>query len=109
MFEPRWVAVLGLGWLGCAPVPQDVPPPPTLDLMTFNIRYDSGLDVAGADAWSNLTAPRRDRVVTVIAEAAPAVFGVQEALAGQMAGLLTALPDYEGDGVGRTNGDTQGE
>jgi len=72
-------------------------------VMTFNIRYDNPQD--GVNAWPN----RKELVARLIGFYGPALFGVQEALYGQMKDLEERLPDYAWVGVGRDDGDKQGE
>ena len=75
-----------------------------LNLMSFNVRYESTED-RGSRAW-------RERVagaVRVIRRQRPDCIGVQEALHGQAADLWASLPDYEFFGVGRDDGKQDGE
>lgn len=67
--------------------------------MTFNIRYGTAQD--GADAWPL----RRDMLGKRIAEASPAILGVQEALAAQLEFLEQCLPDHVRIGQGRDGGE----
>lgn len=69
--------------------------PLALDVMTFNIRTSAVPD--GDDAWPH----RRELVAATIARAAPAVLGLQEALAEQIEFLEDALPEYRWLGVDR--------
>lgn len=73
-----------------------------LRALSFNVRYDTPDD--GEDAWRD----RRDLVATTVADAAPDVFGLQEPLAHQLDYLAGAL-DHEFLGVGRRDGDREGE
>ncbi|AMY10352.1 exodeoxyribonuclease III (xth) [Luteitalea pratensis] len=84
---------------------QSAAPPPagTLKVMTFNIRYGTASD--GENHWDK----RKDFLVDVIRAEAPQVLGVQEALYGQLAYILEALPDYSMVGVGRDDGIRKGE
>lgn len=70
--------------------------------MTFNVRYGTAND--GEDAWPK----RRDEVAALIAANAPAILGVQEALAFQLEFLATHLPHHVRVGQGRDGG-TRGE
>lgn len=75
-----------------------------LQLMSLNLRYENPED-RGQRAW-------RERVigtVRMVRDEAPDVFGVQEALHGQVADLWASLPDYEFSGVGRNDGLRDGE
>ena len=74
-----------------------------LKVMTFNIRYGTAND--GENHWDK----RKDFLVDVIRAEAPHVLGVQEALHGQLAYILEALPDYAMVGVGRDDGIRKGE
>ncbi|CAF1633774.1 unnamed protein product, partial [Adineta ricciae] len=74
-----------------------------LRVMTYNIRYDTTAD--GPNQWRY----RKAKVVQLIKDRTPDLFGVQEALAGQMMDLQTALPTYRHYGVGRDDGKTKGE
>jgi len=78
---------------------------PTADLkvMTFNIRLNRASD--GDNAWPK----RQDKVASMIRFYAPDVFGVQEALEGQMIDLAERLPEYGWLGVGRDDGAQAGE
>jgi endonuclease/exonuclease/phosphatase family metal-dependent hydrolase len=71
--------------------------------MTYNIRYDTDED--GRNKWRN----RKDRVIKLIRHHIPDLFGVQEALSGQMNDLQTALYDYDSYGVGRDDAREDGE
>jgi len=72
-------------------------------VMTFNIRYNNPDD--GLNAWPN----RKDLAAALINFYEPALFGVQEALFGQLQDLEARLPDYAWLGVGRDDGDKKGE
>jgi endonuclease/exonuclease/phosphatase family metal-dependent hydrolase len=75
-----------------------------LTLATFNIRYEGDGD-QGWRAWPN----RIGRVMKTIRGMNADVMGVQEALHGQCADLQASLPDYGFYGVGRDDGERQGE
>jgi endonuclease/exonuclease/phosphatase family metal-dependent hydrolase len=75
-----------------------------LQLMSFNLRYENPED-RGQRAWQE----RVIGTVRMIRDEAPDVFGVQEALHGQVADLRSSLPDYEFFGVGRDDGLRNGE
>lgn len=75
-----------------------------LRLLSFNVRYENAGD-RDARAW-------RQRVVgavKMIRREQPDIFGVQEALHGQVADLWASLPEYEFSGVGRDDGKQAGE
>lgn len=72
-------------------------------IVTFNIRFDNPSD--GPDAWPN----RRDWVLSVIDSLDPDIFGLQEALLGQVQDFEAALPGFDRVGVGRDDGASGGE
>lgn len=74
-----------------------------LRVMTFNIRYDNPED--GENAWVH----RRDHVVSMIRFHKADVVGLQEALAGQLDYLASRLPEFNWLGVGRDDGNREGE
>lgn len=75
-----------------------------LNLMSFNIRYETPEDLASR-SWSQ----RVSGAVKMIRREKPDIIGVQEALHGQAADLWASLPDYEFSGVGRDDGRQSGE
>ena len=75
----------------------------TLNVMTFNVRYDNPAD--GEDRWEL----RKARAVEILRRHPSATIGLQEALAHQIEDLATALPTYEALGVGRDDGRGRGE
>jgi endonuclease/exonuclease/phosphatase family metal-dependent hydrolase len=77
--------------------------PPSLRLMTYNIRLDLASD--GADAWPH----RRDWVAAQVTWLHPDIFGMQEVLPGQKADVIAALPQYRLIGGGRDDGKEKGE
>ncbi|MBK1882706.1 endonuclease/exonuclease/phosphatase family protein [Luteolibacter pohnpeiensis] len=93
---------------------QDLGPPKTvavredglleLQVASFNIRYAHQEDDP-RNNWPHRIA----KVVHIIHDIAPDVFGVQEALHGPAADLWASLPDYEFFGVGREDGKRGGE
>jgi len=88
-----------------AAVPTTLPAQSGVDIrvMSFNIRYGTADD--GENSWPF----RRDLVRSVIADQAPDLLGLQEALDFQLDELLTALGGYDLVGVGRDDGRTEGE
>lgn len=74
-----------------------------LTLMTYNIRYDNPAD--GDNAW-----PLRKECLSrqILAEA-PDVLGIQEGLYSQLLYLDSEFVDYQRVGVGRDDGQQQGE
>ena len=78
---------------------QDGPGPDaaaiSVAVMTFNIRTSEGRD--GDDSWPF----RKELVAETIRRSSPAIAGLQEALAEQIAFLERALPEYRWIGVDR--------
>lgn len=77
--------------------------PTTMNVMTFNMRYDNPED--GENNWQF----RRDRVTQVIISSQVDVFGTQELLVNQFNELKERLPQFEAVGVGRIDGKDAGE
>ena len=75
-----------------------------LRLLSFNVRYENAGD-RDSKAWPQ----RVIGAVKMIRREQPDVFGVQEALHGQVADLWASLPEYEFSGVGRDDGRRAGE
>ena len=73
----------------------------TLQVMSFNIRYDNPAD--GENNWMY----RKEEVAGIVRMAD--IAGIQEALHTQMQVLTGLLPDYEFVGVGRDDGEQAGE
>jgi len=78
--------------------------PLELNLMSFNVRYENAEDV-GDRSWSR----RIVESVHLIRRESPDIFGVQEAMHGQVADLWASLPEYGFFGVGRDDGKWAGE
>jgi endonuclease/exonuclease/phosphatase family metal-dependent hydrolase len=76
---------------------------PDLKVMSFNVRYGAADD--GEHSW----AFRREAAAAAVREAAPAVFGVQEALDFQLDFFEQNCPAYRSVGVGREDGAHEGE
>lgn len=76
--------------------------PPSLWVMSYNIRYDNPDD---RPDWR----ARRGPMARQIAFFDPDILGVQEALLPMVADLSEALPGYARYGVGRDDGDRRGE
>ncbi|HXK60040.1 MAG TPA: endonuclease/exonuclease/phosphatase family protein [Acidobacteriota bacterium] len=74
-----------------------------LRVMSFNIRYGTAAD--GDNHWSK----RKELVFEVISGHKPDIVGLQEALRFQIDEILAAVPGYTFLGVGRDDGQTQGE
>lgn len=76
----------------------------SLNLLSFNIRYDNPDD--GENAWPN----RKDKVANTILFHEADIIGMQEALKHQIKDLEKLLPkNFAWIGVGRTNGKQKGE
>ena len=71
----------------------------SIDVMTYNIRYDNPSD-SGRVSWEH----RRDMVASTIRFRAPDVVGTQEGMVHQLYDLEERLPAYEWVGVGRESG-----
>lgn len=75
----------------------------TLSVLTYNIRLATPDDAP--NIWSN----RKENVFSLIREASPDVFGLQEALKEQVYDFDKAFPSYSRVGVGRDDGKAEGE
>ena len=74
-----------------------------MNIITFNIRYNTPND--SINAW-----PNRIEMVTGLLKFHEAdIFGLQEALIGQIEDIQNNLPEYEWFGVGRDDGEKAGE
>jgi endonuclease/exonuclease/phosphatase family metal-dependent hydrolase len=74
-----------------------------MNIVSFNIRYNTAND--GINAW-----PNRIEMATGLLRFYEAdIFGLQEALHGQILDVQNELPEYEWFGVGREDGKTGGE
>ncbi len=74
-----------------------------LNVMTFNIRYNTPND--SLNAWPF----RKDKAASQILFHEAHIVGLQEALVGQINDLLERLPKYKSIGVGRDDGKQKGE
>lgn len=75
----------------------------SLNILTFNLRYNTPSD--SLNAWPY----RKNKVASTILFNKVNLFGVQEALIGQMNDLKELLPGFKSVGVGRQDGKDQGE
>ncbi len=75
----------------------------TLNVLTYNIRLATPNDAP--NTWN----ARKQKVFSLIREAKPDVFGLQEALYEQVKDMEYAFSDYERVGVGRDDGKEAGE
>ena len=74
-----------------------------MNIISFNIRYNNPGD--GENAWPN----RVEMVSGLLRFYEPDIFGLQEALVGQIEDIQKNLPGYEWFGVGRDDGGKAGE
>ena len=74
-----------------------------MNIITFNIRFNNPGD--SINAWPN----RVEMVTGLLKFHEPDIFGLQEALIGQIEDIQNNLPDYEWFGVGRDDGKKGGE
>lgn len=74
-----------------------------LRIMSMNVRYSRGKD--GRNIWTN----RKHLVKEVLQKYHPDIIGFQEPLLDQMQDLIAMLPDYQHVGVGREDGEEEGE
>lgn len=74
-----------------------------MNIITYNIRYNTPND--GENAWPN----RIEMVCGLLKFHEPDIFGMQEALIGQIKDIKNNLPEYEWIGVGRDDGQEAGE
>jgi len=74
-----------------------------VELITYNIRMNTSGD--GEHAWPY----RKADVAALLRFHRADIFGVQEALPGQMDDLEAAFPDFTYEGVGRDDGKREGE
>lgn len=77
--------------------------PPTLELMSFNIRFGTAED--GEDHWKF----RKPRTIQALQKRKPEIIGLQETLDFQIDDLKAGLPGYLSVGVGRDDGKSKGE
>ena len=77
----------------------------TLKVMTFNVRLGVAQEQDSLNSWDN----RREAAAAMIADVAPAVFGVQEAYDFQLDYIMEKCPQYKAVGVGREDGQHGGE
>lgn len=74
-----------------------------LKVMTYNIRLS--LESDKENSWDN----RKEDALALLNHYHPDYFGVQEAVPQQMIDIKTSLKDYDYVGVGRDDGNNQGE
>lgn len=76
---------------------------PVINVLTYNIR------LVNPDDAPNTWSARKLKVFSLIREAKPDVFGLQESLKEQVTDMENAFPDYTRVGVGRDDGKEAGE
>lgn len=74
-----------------------------MNVITFNIRYNTAND--GINAWPN----RVEMVIGLLKFHEADLFGLQEALHGQILDVYNNMPGFEWFGVGRDDGEKGGE
>jgi endonuclease/exonuclease/phosphatase family metal-dependent hydrolase len=74
-----------------------------MNVVSYNIRYNTPND--GENAWPN----RVEMVNGLLQFHDPDIFGLQEALYEQILDVQEGLPEFEWFGVGRDDGDKEGE
>lgn len=98
--------ILGFILSGC-PKQQDIALKPTkeglIQMMTYNIRYGTADD--GQNSWKY----RKEALFKQIEALSPDVAGLQEALEFQVQEICQNLPEYGSVGVGRDDGEKEGE
>lgn len=82
---------------------QNITGDTSLVIMTYNIRFKNPAD--SMNAWPL----RKDKLIRQIMEQQPAIFGLQEALTGQILDILQQMPSFAWVGVGRDDGKEAGE
>lgn len=76
-----------------------------MKIISFNVRYNSAWEDDGENRWEN----RREAAAQMIMDERPAAIGLQEALIDQLHFLDSRLDGYIRVGVGRDNGEEEGE
>lgn len=103
VLEYMFTIVLLLNYLTADPLLAQSNLKNEIKVMTFNIRYGAAND--GENSWQF----RKDNVVKTIQAFKPDLLGLQEALQPQIDELLMQMPDYACVGVGRDDGESEGE
>lgn len=75
----------------------------TIDVLTYNIKYDNPKD--SLNNWEN----RKDFLISQLNFYAPDIFGTQEGLVHQLEDIKSGIQNYDFIGVGRDNGNEEGE
>ena len=71
--------------------------------LSYNIRYDNNWDID--NSWSI----RKDKICHLLNQYNPSIFGIQEGLLNQIHFIDSAMIKYDYIGVGRDDGETEGE
>lgn len=74
-----------------------------INIISYNIRFNNPGD--GVNAWPN----RSSQVAALLSFHQADIFGLQEALIGQIEDILTQMPQMKWVGVGRDDGEKAGE
>jgi endonuclease/exonuclease/phosphatase family metal-dependent hydrolase len=74
-----------------------------INVLTYNIRF------ANPDDAPNTWDQRKEKVFSLVSEAKPDIFGIQEALKAQVSDFEKAFPGFTRIGVGRDDGKEAGE
>ena len=98
-FKTLTVLALALLVLSCGTKQNEM----TLNVMSFNIRYDNPRD--SLNNWQY----RKDFAANLILFHDVDILGTQEVMHNQLEDLKTSMPQYSHIGVGRLDGATQGE
>lgn len=77
----------------------------SLRVASYNIRYAASADYSHGDGWNQ----RKDVLFSFLGYEDFDAFGSQEVTWPQLKDMLSALPDYDYVGVGRDNGEKEGE
>lgn len=92
----------------CSVKPREVAyttPEGFVNIISFNIRQSGMAEKDGPDRWEN----RREAVLNMIERESPSVLGLQEGLINQVRYIEQAFPQFARVGVGRDDGNEQGE
>jgi endonuclease/exonuclease/phosphatase family metal-dependent hydrolase len=100
-----FIPFLSILFIGCTKNLQPLPEisDNQVDIMSFNLRYDNYED--GINRWSN----RKEACIKMLNEQNPSIFGIQEGLKHQVDYLKENLPQYDSYGIGRDDGEDNGE
>ncbi|HEY3283927.1 MAG TPA: endonuclease/exonuclease/phosphatase family protein [Armatimonadota bacterium] len=102
-FVPALVLSAAVGLAAAPEAPAGQVKPPSLRVMTYNLRFNNPQD--GPNAWPN----RKAMVASMIRFHLADLVGIQEGLRGQLDELQALLPEFGWYGVGRDDGVDKGE